>query len=261
VKAAPVSSVSPGVQGGITAPGTGERLFADIGSAGAATTARTVTRIAVFGRDGRNHSVRLVPGAWELPEAVPGQPEGISWDGSRVVLVARHDPGRFLAVSTGEPHAAPRVIVEPHGRFIYDGLAVDGTQLFLTQLAKADGTPTYRIRRYDITSRRLDPTPVVVKNEDGEQMVGEPVARASAPDFIYTVYARTMHPFVHALESRGQYSLCLELPANARKSASAVWSARRLASGDVAIWNRLLHKAYRLEAGQMTPVAYAGVVK
>jgi len=242
---------------GIEAPGTGERLLAEVHSGG---PGNLVTRIAVRGRDGTRHSVRVVPGSWSLPAAVPGQSEGISWDGSRVVLVATGNPGRFLAVSTRDPHAAPRVVA-PSGRFVYDGLAVDGSQLFLTQVTDNRGAPAYRIRRYDLTNWRLDPEPIVDKQDGGEAMVGDPVARAAAADFLYTVYERKPRPFVHALDSGGEFSLCIDLPADGNRAASAAWSARRLGPGVVAIRNDVLRTAYRLAGGRMTRVAYADVVE
>jgi len=251
----PVTVPTP--QDGIEAPGTGERLFANVGSDGAGNV---VTRIAVSGRDGRNHVIRVVPGSWSLPAAVPGQWEGISWDGSRVVLVSTDDPGRFLAVSTRDPHAAPRVVA-PNGRFVYDGMSVDGEQLFLTQTADAGGGPAYRIRRYDLATGRLDPEPIVDKLEGDEAMVGDPVARASATDFLYTVYERQPRPFVHALDSHGAYSLCIDLPDDGNPAAPAAWSARRLGPSVVAISNAVLRTAYRLAGGELTEVAYADVVE
>src|SRR4051812_10136195 len=190
------------------AAGTGERMYVNVGHTG---NGRVVTRIAIAGRDGGTRSIRLVRGSWSAPEVVAGQPEGISWDGSRVVLQSTDDPDRFLAVRPGEPRAAPQ-IVAPAGRSVYDGLSVDGRWLFVTQLADPGGGPAYRIYRYDLDAQRLDPTPIIDKLEGDEAMVGTPVARAAAPDFLYTVYADGTRPFVHALSSDGAFSLCRDLP-------------------------------------------------
>lgn len=236
----------------VAAPGSGGSLTAIARGGGAPST-----RIAVIGRDGRTRAARVVAGSWRLPAAVRGRPEGISWNGSRVVLVAAANPGRFLALSVREQHA-PTQIVEPRGRFLYDGLSADGTTLFLTQLASADGASTYRIMRYDLATGRLNPQPVVVKGEEGEAMVGEPVARAATADFIYTVYDRRPRPFIHALESHGRYSLCIDLPAAGDRGASAAWSARRVGSGVAIITNSVLRTAYRLVGGQLQSIAYAG---
>lgn len=201
----------------------------------------------------------MVRGAWALPAAVPGQAEGISWDGSRAVVVSLADPGRFTALSTAGPHAARRTVA-PRGRYLYDGLSVDGNRLFLTQRADAHGVPGYRVLRYDLRTGVLDLHPIVDKAEGETVLVGEPVARAATPDFLYTVYEHGTRPFVHALQSDGDFALCLDLPVEHRAAAHSAWSARRLSHGAAAIWNTSLHRAYRLEGGQMTPIVYANAV-
>lgn len=243
--------------GGVLAPGTGERLLVNVGSesAGYDSDGRVVTRILVVGRDGSNHRLQLVPGSWGLPAAVAGQPEGIAWDGSRVVLVSTDDPGRFVAVSVRGSRAAP-LVVAPRGRFVYDGISVDGKQLFVTQLADAHGAAAYRIMRVDLASGRLDGKPIVDKLDGDDAMAGTPIARAAASDFLYTVYARGTRPFVHALEGAGHFSLCLDLPPEPRAAAHRAWAARRLSPTAVLISNRVLRRAFRLQGGELTPLAY-----
>ncbi len=219
-----------------------------------------LTRIAVFGSDGKPRSKSLVPGSWSLPAAVPGQAEGISWDGSRVVVVSTREPGRFMALSTAGSRPVRR-IVAPRGRYSYDGLSVDGSRLFLVQRANAEGEPGYRVLRYDLLTGVLDPDPIVDKAEGETVLVGEPVARAPTRDYLYTVYENGTRPFVHALESEGNFALCLDLPVEHGAAARAAWSARRLGDGAAEIWNAVLHRAYRLEAGRMTPIRYANTVE
>lgn len=237
--------------------GTGERLYVNVGSDG---RGKVLTRLAIFGPEGNARSVHLVPGSWSLPAVVPGQAEGISWDGSRAVVVSTDDPGRFMALSTVGPHAARRTVA-PRGRYLYDGLSVDGNRLFLTQRADEHGVPGYRVLRYDLQTGVLDPHPIVDKAEGETVLVGEPVARAATQDFLYTVYENGTRPFVHALQSNGDFALCLDLPGEHRAAAGTAWSARRLGNGAAAIWNAVLHSAYRLDAGQMTPIPYADAVE
>jgi len=237
--------------------GTGERLYVNVGHDG---RGRVLTRIAVFGRDGRLRSKRLVPGSWSLPAAVPGQAEGFSWDGSRVVVVSTRNPGRFVALSAAGPDTVRRTVA-PRGRYSYDGLSADGTRLFLVERANEDGVPGYRVLRYDLQTGVLDPHPIVDKAEGETILVGEPVARAPTRDFLYTVYENGARPFVHALESEGNFALCLDLPVEHRAAAHAAWSARRLGDGAAEIRNAVLHRAYRLEAGRMTPIPYAHAVE
>jgi hypothetical protein len=238
----------------VSAPGRGERLSIDVGRDG---NGNVMTRVAVNGRGGRTRAVRPVRGAWSAPTVVPGQPEGISWDGSRVVLVARDDPGRLLAIDTTAADAAPRVVALS-GRFTYDGVSATGDRLFLTQLADAGGAPAYRIRRYDIEAGTLDPEPIVDKLEGEDAMIGRPVARATTADFIYTVYERDGNtPFVHALQSAGDFALCLDLPADRTPAARTAWSAARRAPDAVIVSNSVLRSAYLLADGRMTSVRYS----
>jgi hypothetical protein len=239
------------------ATGTGERLYVNVGSDG---HGKVLTRVAVFRPTGKARSVSLLPGSWSLPAAVPGQAEGISWDGSRAVVVSTEDPGRFVALSTAGPHVARR-IVAPRGRYLYDGVSVDGSRLFLTQRADEHGVPGYRVMRYDLQTGVLDPHPIVDKLEGETVLVGEPVARAITQDFLYTVYENGTRPFVHALDSNGNFALCLDLPAEHRAAARTAWSARRLSSNVATIWNAVLHSAYRLDAGQLTPIPYTDAVE
>jgi hypothetical protein len=243
-----------GRAGAVFAPGSGERLLVDAGRDGAG---KATTRVAVKDRDGRTRVVRNVRGAWSAPTVVPGQPEGISWDGSRVVLVSRTDPGRMLTIDTTTKDRPPRVVALSR-RFAYDGVSATGDRLFLTQLADATGAPAYRIRRYDIQTGNLAPEPIVDKLEGEEAMIGRPVARASTADFIYTVYERNRdRPFVHALQSAGDFALCIDLPADRNAAARPAWSAVRRAQDAVIVSNSVLRSAYLLADGRMTRVRYS----
>src|SRR5262249_48127995 len=148
---------------------------------------------------------------------------------------------------------AERRIVSPRGRYSYDGLSVDGSRLFLVQRANEDGVAGYQVLRYDLETGVLDPHPIVDKLEGETVLVGEPVARAPTRDFLYTVYENGTRPFVHALDSQGDFALCLDLPVEHRAAAHAAWSARRLGDGAAEIWNTVLRRAYRLRAGKMAP--------
>jgi hypothetical protein len=133
--------------------------------------------------------------------------------------------------------------------------------LFLTQRADEDGVPGYRVMRYDLQTGVLDPHPIVDKVEGETVLVGEPVARAATQDFLYTVYENGTRPFVHALESNGDYALCLDLPPEHTAAARTAWSARRLGSGAAEVSNAVLHSAYRLDAGELTPIPYVDAVE
>lgn len=64
-------------------------------------------------------------------------------------------------------------------------------------------------------------------------MRGYPVARATsrAGSWVYTLYHRSSgNPFIHALNTRQRYAVCIDLPW--RPQSSEVWSARLSLSPD-----------------------------
>jgi hypothetical protein len=220
----PARGVTTLHDGFVLAAGAGAEMVVNVGSDG---NDATVTRILITeARTERTELVRTVPGAWKEPTPVPGgSPEGISWDGSRVVLQGIDDPGIFIAVSTNSPAAQP-LVIRPDGRFTYDALSTDGDTLFLTQYADPAGKQTYQIRAVDLKTGRLLEQPVVDKSDGGSSMAGEAAARATQSDFAYTVYAGGTRPFIHALSTGdGIYSLCIDLPIEANAaSAQDPWS-------------------------------------
>ena len=237
---------------GIIAPGTGERLIVNVGSDG---SGHVLTRILVVRKDGEVVSVGTVPGSWDYPEPVAGAPlEGISWDGSRVVLVATDDQSRFVAVPTTEPRARP-VVVHPAGDFTFDAVSHDGRRLLLVEHGGA-GRRTYRIRAVDLPSGAMQAAPVVDKTET-KAMVGVPVARATTVDFVYTVYEPTAAPpFVHALDAGGTYALCLDLPAERDPAARGAWRAATRGPAAVTISNTVTRISYGIVGGKLHSIPY-----
>jgi hypothetical protein len=257
VSTGPVYTVTPeqaalveAGQNGVKARGTGERAIVNVGTG---SDGKTSTRVLVVDRNDGDIALFGLPGSWEFTEAVPGAPlEGISWDGSRIVLVSTDDPGRFIAVSVRDARAEP-VIIHPTGRFTFDALAHDGKRLLLVEHTTAG---RYRIRAFDLPSGALEPAPIVDKTEN-HAMVGSPVARATAADFVYTVYERTTDaPFVHALAADGTYAVCIDLPAETDAAARAGWRARPHGAAEATITNVVTRTTYRLEGGRLHSIPF-----
>ncbi len=209
------------------AGGAGVKAVANVGSDGDNTT---VTRLLLADTDGgATRGVHYVDGAWQLPVPVSGaEPEGLAWNAGRAVLSSTDGPSRFvtLPLDTDKTHA--KVIdLSKDGTFSFDALSTDGKLLYLSQAADATGQPVDKIRAYDIVRGSLNPDPVVDKTGGSEAMSGASVARVRSKDGsgVYTVYEGPEHPFVHALLTDMQISVCIDLPAEpATGGATGKWT-------------------------------------
>ncbi len=180
-------------------------------------------------RDGRVLRSASVAGSFGIPAVtVDGEAGGLSADGRTLVLAqppAYESPRtltRFVIVSTAA--LRPRTIAL-RGDFGYDALSPNGRLLYLIQ-HRALGDASYSVRAYDLRAGRLLPRVIADKRELETTMHGFPVARATSADgtWVYTLYRRSNAvPFVHALNARRAYALCIDLP---RAVADQwIWSA------------------------------------
>jgi outer membrane protein assembly factor BamB len=205
----PPGTVGPLV--GFGAPG-GNRLFSvRDGVASADGTRYFATARAGRATELRRHDpatgavvarTRLA-GAWRAGAA--------SADGRFVALVAAA-PEKGSSKFAVHEDGAPLHVLTLAGAFDLDGIAPDGSALFLVEHF-ADGR--YAVRFYDLARRRLSSKSVRVKNED-EEMSGVPGAQVATPDgnWLLTLLTNTHEgkAFVHALQLRERYALCLDLP-------------------------------------------------
>jgi hypothetical protein len=234
--AAPTTAAAPIPRGEwALAGGAGAKAVANVGSDG---NGATVTRLLVA--DAVNDATRgihYVDGAWSLPVPVGGAaPEGIAWDANRAVLVSTDIPSRFVTLPLDTDKTHPSVIdLAKDGRFTFDALSTDGKLLYLAQAADAAGQPVDQIRSYDIARGALNPDPVVDKGGGAEAMSGTPVARVRSSDgnAVYTVYEGPEHPFVHALLTDVQISICVDLPGSAAPTATGGWTIELSKNGRV----------------------------
>jgi hypothetical protein len=201
------------------------------GTAGLAANVRYVTLAqrsrttvtAVRRSDGRVLRSTSVPGEWGVPYVtLNAGVGGLSADGRVLALAEKFEPtgalrttSRFLVLSTKPLHVQRTIRL--HGDFGFDALSPGGRTLYLIQHVSAADITRYRVRAYDLRTGTLLDRAVADKRQEGWDMVGYPVARATSLDgrWIYTLYTSGgNYPFVHALDSVGRTAVCIGLPWN-----------------------------------------------
>ena len=235
---------------------TGERRFAlppGIASADgrryvSAATAGDRTTLTVFdAHDGTKLSDRSVRGVWRLG--------AVSADG-RLLALAGDAKGELAVL---EPDAPLRRI-GLDGDFAVDAIASDGRSI---RKSERLGGEHYAVRLYDLAADRLHQGSIRPKNED-EEMVGVAGGQVGTRDgeWLLTLYVNTREheAFVHALNLRERFALCLDLPSEgAGVAALRGYSLALPRSGtDVYAANARLGVAARVglrELGSVVPMA------
>ncbi len=220
----------PGLASSITASDGSVRYAA---KASGSSTRVTATRA----RDGRVLRVGRVAGAFGVPAVtIAGAPGGLSADGRTLVLSQPPNfqtppkSTRFVVLSATT--LRPIRVVSLRGDFGFDALSPDSHTLYLIQHRSIDDA-SYAVRAYDLRAGKLLAGAIVDKSETDQTMRGFPVARATSGDatWVYTFYNRNgREPFIHALNTRERYAICVDLPWQG--SADAIWTASLELSGD-----------------------------
>ena len=209
------SPYSPGLTygwDGVHAPGSDVR-FVTLG------TQRSTVVAAIRLRGGRVIRSWALRGFYGVPlVAYDGTPGGLSGD-RRSLVVASYGPlpgdagsTRFAVLDTRT--LRPRRLVELRGSWSYDAVSPDGKHLYLVEHLSAGPDARYRVRLYDLATRRLLPGAIVDRRENDALMRGQPVTRATSKDgrWAYTLYARRQQPpFVHALDTTRRQAVCVDL--------------------------------------------------
>jgi hypothetical protein len=215
---------SPGISDGwdgVVAPG-GKVRYVTV------STGPTTIVEAILVRSGRVESYRVLPGSYGVPlVAYDGQAGGLSHDGKTLVLSTwpGSTPSRFAVVNTKSFRL--RQIVTLRGVFSFDAISPDGSTLYLIQFTDAQNYQRYRVRAYDLETRRLVAGAIVDRREPDEAMTGQPVTRVTSASgrWVYTLYARQQAaPFVHALDSAERQAYCIDL--RWKGSQNALWKLR-----------------------------------
>jgi hypothetical protein len=188
----------------------------------AATTVRgqNTDLVEVSRKDGSVGPALRLKGQWGLPYT-PAGAEGLSRDGKTVVLgsagVGIASPSRFLVVDPTQMHVVRTISL--HGYFSYDALSPDASKLYLIQYThgQSQDTTRYIVREYDMRTNRLVPGKIADRTDDEKTMAGYPMSRATSASgrWVYTLYQKPSgEGFIHALDTVGASSYCIDLPAN-----------------------------------------------
>ena len=165
-----------------------------------------------------------VAGHYSLPLVVWNHPPvGLSSSGRLLVLAPTRASvpvrtTRFVLIDTVDG-ARPRTIDLP-GWFDFDALAPDGRTLFVIEHPNPQNQQRYRVRAFDLASRRLLARPLRDPRSGESEMDGVAMDRIDAGRVIYTLYAGPSAPFVHVLDTVRRVARCVDLPHS--------WSGREL---------------------------------
>ena len=175
-----------------------------------------VTTITAIDRDGQVARTGSVTGVVGIPRvAFDGSLGGLALDGPSLVLAAPapvSGRSRFVVLATPSLHVKRTVTLR--GSWSFDAISPDGAKLYLVEHARA-GSPTYRVRAYDLLRGRLVREAVIDPRLGGRAMSGVPVTQAFGRGavWVYTLYQKPGGlPFVHALDTMRGKALCIELP-------------------------------------------------
>ncbi len=213
-------------------------------------------------------------GPWRLPTiGLEPVPAGVSLDGSTIALVASKataDPAttatsRFAIVShvlagdrSTAPDAALRLerVIELPGAYDYDAISPDGRILYVVE--HLPGTPggRYQVRAIDVATGVMRDAIIADKRNIGEAMAGWPIGQIRRSDgLVLTLYRGAEHPFVHALNTRDAWAVCIDLPAAGASDAAAAREWGLAASPDernVYAINPRLGLAAEIDPDQLT---------
>jgi hypothetical protein len=171
--------------------------------------------------DGLILDSRFIDGRWGIPAvAYDGTASGLSENGETLALIEPRE--RFpradtpvLVLDAGRLRITDRITLD--GDFSFDAISPDGGTMYLIQYLSRRDPTQYEVRSYDLQRSRLDPQPIVDPNEEGDEMYGSPMTRATSPDgrWAYTLYQGAHHPFIHALDTERGEAVCIDLDSGA----------------------------------------------
>jgi hypothetical protein len=184
---------------------------------------------------------RSIEGAWRLPTiGVDALPVGVADDGSTIVnstivLVESTRPegaptSRFAILSGGEPAR----IIELPGSLEFDALSPDGSILYVAEHLPGPPDARYQVRAVDVPTGQMRDAVIVDKRNLDERMGGWPITQVTHPSgVVFTLYRGATHPFIHALNTREAWAVCLDLPEIGHDDADAAldWGIAQAADG------------------------------
>jgi hypothetical protein len=186
---------------------------------------------------------------------------GVSTDRSTIVLVedqpVDEDASRFAVLARRED---PRII-ELQGSFEFDALSPDGSILYVIEHLPGPPAARYQVRAVDVATGHLRAEIIVDKRNVDAAMGGWPITQLRHADgVVFTLYRGTDHTFIHALQSREAWAICLGLPTYGAGDEQAVndWGLGQAADGRfVYAVNATLGLAVAIDPGELTIKATA----
>ena len=207
---------------------SGGPLFVDVGGAGIVhgptrfvpvvnNSGNDTTLEAISAKDGTVGATLDLVGQWGVPATAAG-PEGISRDGSRLVLGDVADgqtsPSLFFVVDPRRMRLVTPIALK--GYFSFDALSPDASKLYLIQYTRGGGDVShYVVRAYDLRANRLLPGRVADRTQKSWVMEGYPITRTTSADgrWVYTLYTNPSgYPFIHALDTVRGVAHCVGIP-------------------------------------------------
>ena len=179
-----------------------------------------------------------IDGTYSVPGvSINGDTSGISEAGNVLVLIRPRVgfPQRKTSMVVMNPNSlkVDRRLALP-GDFSFDAMSPDGRTAFLIQYPDPRDRNYYRLRTLDLASGRLAPGSLLPENEPDEEMRGMPLSRVGGADgrWQYTLYdggaiypsgrEPAGEPFVHAIDTVGQRTLCIDVDFVPRRALSRV---------------------------------------
>jgi hypothetical protein len=162
-----------------------------------------------------------IPGSWGTALIGNGGEagQGLSRDGRTLVLESMTGPlgasSRFLVVDPVHWKIGRRITLP--GSFTFDALSPDAAKMFLIQYTASNDLTHYVVREYDLRTNRLLPGKIADRTDDEKTMAGYAMSRTTSAGgrWVYTLYQKPSgEPFVHALDTVGARSYCIDLPEN-----------------------------------------------
>lgn len=178
------------------------------------------------------HGDYRVPGV-----TINGDTSGLSENGSSLVLIRPRigfPQGDTVMVLINPSSLEVQRRIELDGDFSFDAISPDGGTAYLIQYPDPRDPTAYRLRTFDLDTGRLAPGSLLPQNEPDEKMRGFPLRRVSGEGgrWQYTLYdGGTIYrygsgpvgePFVHAIDTVGHRTLCIDLGWIPRQSLSRV---------------------------------------
>lgn len=225
-----------------------------------ATTSGDATRVdeLVIQPDLPTWRSRSIDGTWRLPRiGRDSLPVGVSADGSTMVLVQDAPRGdgtsaRFAVLADNDP---ARVIELP-GSLGFDALSPDGSILYVVEHLPAPPEGRYQVRAVDLPGGVMREAIIVDKRNLDATMGGWPITQAPhASGVVFTLYRGAMYPFIHALNTREAWAVCLVLPPIGHDDAEASldWGIGQSADGrQVFAVNATLGLATAIDPGELS---------